>query len=91
MHMKSDIFEYGKWICPERLAGLTPVDVFDRPESVMGEEPKNVRFYVRKRFNVSKAGIRAHIRVSADDYYKLYITGSFVAKTKSAQMFTIRD
>lgn len=80
MLMKSDIFEYGKWICPERLAGLTPVDVFDRPESVMGEEPKNVRFYVRKRFNVSKAGIRAHIRVSADDYYKLYINGSFVGQ-----------
>ena len=84
MLMKSDIFNYGKWICPRRLAGLAPIDVYSsqfiKGEIHPSQELNNIRFYVKKRFNVNHVGPRAYIRVSADDYYKLYINGSFVGQ-----------
>lgn len=90
--MKSDIFEYGKWICPQKLADLTSIDVYSpqlrKEEEKPSQELKNLRFYVRKRFNISQAGSRTHIRVSADDYYKLYINGSFVGQGPAQGYYT---
>lgn len=84
MLMKSDIFNYGKWICPRKLADLTPIDVYSRrpgkEEAGFSQELKNLRFYVRRRFSFSPTGSRTHIRVSADDYYKLYINGCFAGQ-----------
>ncbi len=78
--MKSDIFKHGRWICPRQLAALRPIDVYSKASAPSGKEPKNLRFYVRKRFSVNCAGIRAHIRITADDYYKLYINGRFAGQ-----------
>lgn len=41
---------------------------------------KNIHMLVRRTFNVSKVHDRICIRITADDYYKLYINGKFVGQ-----------
>lgn len=82
--MDSSIFPHAKWICTEQFVREEPVDVFriqqDGGQVEMPEEMKNVRTLVRKRFSYTQNGERVRIRITADDYYKLYLNGRFVGQ-----------
>ena len=44
------------------------------------EELKNRHMLIRKVFNINSKFKNAHIDITADDYYKLYINGKFVGQ-----------
>lgn len=74
----------GKWICDTRFASLTPLHLYHKEHEPFEMPPhppelKNVHMLVRKTF-VMPAFQACILRIAADDYYKLYINGRFVAK-----------
>jgi hypothetical protein len=72
----------GKWITSPEFARLKPVNVFHRAMEPMAERKsgiENRHILFRKKFVLGEKG-PALLRVSADDYYKLYINGSFVTQ-----------
>ncbi len=77
----------GAWICAEEFAHLAPLDLF-HPEHAPFTEPlhdealKNFHIRVRKRFDRAELGnfSALTLRISADDYYKLYVNGEFVGQ-----------
>ncbi|MGM9653257.1 MAG: family 78 glycoside hydrolase catalytic domain [Eubacteriales bacterium] len=82
--MENGIFT-GKWICDPRFSARTPLNVFHRehekPE--LGEHPdelRNVHCLFRRTFALQKKPGRYLLRVSADDYAKLYVNGAFVSQ-----------
>jgi alpha-L-rhamnosidase len=73
-----------KWITEERFAHLKTINVFHKqmdncklPEH--REDLKNHHMLLRKQFHVTKT-LGVYINITADDYYKLYINGSFVGQ-----------
>ena len=73
----------GKWISNEELSQLQPRNVFFRqlervPLDCSKHRDQHVLF--RKHFRLSVPHKTATIYISADDYYKLYINGHFVAQ-----------
>ncbi len=71
-----------KWITTEKFVGVKPIDVFHKEldKQVLEESViKNYHVHFRKKiFLDSTSDVR--IRISADDYYKLYINGRFVCQ-----------
>ena len=78
------IFPYGQWICPEIILKENTVDLFhkqlDKKDVELPETLKNLHMLVRKVFRISKKDSSYRIRITADDYYKLYINGRFVCQ-----------
>lgn len=79
------IFEKGtKWLTASEFSGAEPVDVFHReaePEPpANADEYKNFHMYARRAFRMGSRAERAEILITADDYYKLYINGVYVAQ-----------
>lgn len=73
----------GKWISNEELANLKPRNVFHRQLENLHfdcDEFRNQHILFRRKFNVSSQNSDSKIYISADDYYKLYINGKFVAQ-----------
>lgn len=73
----------GKWITDEEFAALPPRNVFHRQLEKVDlpcEEHRNRHILFRKKFHLDSLGQKALIYISADDYYKLYINGRFVAQ-----------
>ena len=75
----------GRWICDPRFAALTPLDVFHREhvKKVLPPHPEelmDVHTLFRRTFTLRKSAGRYLLRISADDYGKLYINGAFVAQ-----------
>lgn len=73
----------GKWITDQEFFELKPRNVFHRQlESIdlPCEEHRNRHILFRKKFFCDGVTDRAHIYISADDYYKLYVNGQFVAQ-----------
>ena len=75
----------GKFISHELFADLKPVNVFHTefpqvtvPNANEKYADKHVLF--RKRFNVSGNLADAVLKITADDYFKLYINGEFVTQ-----------
>ena len=75
----------GKFISHELFAELKPVNVFHTefpqvtvPNATEKYADKHVLF--RKRFNVSGDLTKAVLKITADDYFKLYINGEFVTQ-----------
>lgn len=69
----------GNWICPAEYAHIKPKNVFHRQLEkieIKNEIPQNLHILYRKK--ISYNGGKTVLRVSADDYYKLYINGEFV-------------
>lgn len=83
MNIKS-IFLNAEWICPSAYKDLKPINVFHKEceplEIPLPNELKNLHIYFRKSFDYKKTQGRVIIRITADDYYKLYINGSFVGQ-----------
>ena len=73
----------GKWISCAELAALTGRNVFHRqlePLQLDCSEHRNAHVLFRKRFTLDKPIGNARIFITADDYYMLYINGTFVAQ-----------
>lgn len=76
MHFKSD------WITTEIFSQLTPIDVFHKEleDTDIEKSPvQNYHVHFRHRFSIDNTK-NIKIRISADDYYKLYINGIFVCQ-----------
>lgn len=74
-----------RWIADERFAGLEPLPLLhkelEKPErEAHRNDLRNVHMLVRKTFDLASPVRSAYIDISADDYYKLYVNGRFVAQ-----------
>ena len=76
----------GKWISDGCMANTEPRDVFHRQLDKRDydcTQYRNVHLLFRRKFSVEGGCSSAKIFISADDYYKLYINGQFVAQGPS--------
>lgn len=76
----------GKWITTDEFFDLSPRNVFHRqaePLELAPDEHQNRHVLFRKKF-VCQSAKKATVYISADDYYKLYINGTFVAQGPTA-------
>ena len=74
-----------KWIVDESFLGLTPINVFHKElhkelNPQHAAELKNRHMLVRKVFDFRGENKKAFLNITADDYYKLYINGSFAGQ-----------
>ncbi len=78
------IFDNAKWICSGRFSVLEPLDVykenFDENEVLKGETYQGVHTIFKKTFSLSALKGAYKLRITADDYYKVYINGKFVGR-----------
>jgi len=85
--MKNKIFPNGQWICSEDFMNEESLDIFhkqlDRRSYELPEKFQNYHMLVRKTFVIDKKEQMYSIRITADDYYKLYINGKFVCQGPS--------
>ncbi len=76
-------FEKAKIITNACFASLSPVNVFHKQIEQMAYKPdpayQNKHILFRKKFTCTKEQPTT-VRISADDYYKLYINGEFVTQ-----------
>ncbi len=79
-----NIFANAKWILPEAFAALEPVDVFhkenDTRDIVPAQALKNTHMIFEGRYMLEQPGGEMTLRITADDYYKLYINDRFVGQ-----------
>ncbi len=73
-----------QFICHPDFKNLLPVNVFHKEHSgkKMPNSPKEIQnrhILFRKKFTLEKSD-KATLRITADDYYKLYINGCFVTQ-----------
>ena len=76
----------GKWITDGEFFELAPRNVFFKQLERIKlpcEEHRNRHILFRKRVTLATAPERATMYITADDYYKLYINGRFVAQGPS--------
>lgn len=73
----------GKWITDEEFYSLKPRNVFSRQLERVAlpcEEHRNRHILFRKKFHCAAIKEKATLFISADDYYKVYINGKFLAQ-----------
>lgn len=73
----------GKWITDSEFYNLEPRNVFHRQLDALKlpcKEHRNRHILFRKKFCCKKPSQNATLYISADDYYKIYINGEFVAQ-----------
>ncbi len=73
----------GKWITNDIFFNLKPKYVFHREIeniNIQSGAPLNQHILFRKNFKCNAASSDAKLYISADDYYKLYINGNFIAQ-----------
>lgn len=76
------IFE-GKFITNDEFCSLEPRNVFHRqlePIDLPCDDHRNRHILFRKTFCYEKPYEKATVYITADDYYKLYINGQFIAQ-----------
>ena len=78
----------GKWICREEFLNLAPINVFHRevnPDKDYShrDDLKNLHTLFKKEFEL-KAIKKAVLRITADDYFKLYVNGKFAGQGPTA-------
>ena len=78
----------GEWITDAALAALEPRPVCARELKVGSLPPKgktrNVHVLFRKDFELTDKIASAKVRITADDYYKLYVNGTFAGQGPAA-------
>ena len=76
----ADPFGEAEWLRDPVFDGHETIDLYHKenvaPPSLSG--PRNVHTYFRKEVDLSEAPESALLRVTGDDYYKLYVNGRFV-------------
>ncbi len=73
----------GVWITDEEFAALEPRNVFHRQlekVSLPCDEHRNRHILFRRRFTLDSLPQNARLFITADDYYKVYINGTFVSQ-----------
>ena len=73
----------GKWISDDVFSDLKPRNVFHRQFDKLElncSQYRNRHILFRRQFFINDDFSSAKIFISADDYYKLYINGTFVAQ-----------
>lgn len=76
---------YGKFICHKDFENTFPLNVFHKEHSPStetrrhSENLKNKHIIFRKKFYLPEFK-KAMIKITADDYYKLYVNGEFVTQ-----------
>lgn len=76
------MFFLSKWITTHEFAPLQTINVFHKEHDrvPVPESPiRNNHVYFRKKLSIKKNG-QVTMDISADDYYKLYINGVFIAQ-----------
>ena len=71
-----------KWITTQEFASLIPIDIFHKELEPIEYVPgpiKNYHIHFRKKI-AFPGGAQVLLKISADDYYKLYVNGTFVAQ-----------
>lgn len=79
------IFEKStKWLTAAEFVNAEPLNVFHREGETEtpahAEEFQNYHMYARRAFRLGRRAERAELIITADDYYKLYINGVYVAQ-----------
>lgn len=76
-----------KWITDPEFSEVEPIPMFHKendpfPSAGINhpEHLRNRHVYFRKSFHIEEQPTQATLRISADDYYKLYINGQFVGQ-----------
>lgn len=77
--MDSGVFFCAQWLCAHLFAEMEPENVCC-PNASPSPGPQNVHMTVRRRFVYSPGQDPLRIRITADDYYKLYINDHFVGQ-----------
>lgn len=83
--MEKEVYKFkGIWISDAQLAPLSPVNVFHREFDEFHYEgetlPRDCHVLFRRAFTLGAPDVPdARILISADDMYKLYVNGKFVA------------
>ena len=73
----------GKWITNSEFANLKPRNVFHKQLDKVDlpcDEHRNRHILFRRKFICDSLAEKAMLYISADDYYKIYINGRFVAQ-----------
>ena len=73
----------GKWITNSEFANLKPRNVFHKQLDKVDlpcNEHRNRHILFRRKFICDSLAEKAMLYISADDYYKIYINGRFVAQ-----------
>ena len=81
--MNNNVFAGAMWICPKEFSNVEIKNLLCKEIDAKGITPvpniQNLHFYFKKNINIDdKQGVK--IRITADDYYKLYINGNFVGQ-----------
>ena len=73
-----------KWLCAAEFLKAEPINVFHREsEKAEGGQDRtlqNFHMYARRTFRLKSRVQSAEMWITADDYYKLYINGQYVAQ-----------
>ena len=87
--MSNSVF-HGKWICDPRFAVPAPLSVYGREAGSKAlrkalkeshpDELTNIHVLFRRSFPLKKQSGRYILRISADDYMKLSVNGTFVGQ-----------
>ncbi len=91
MNAKAAPYQWqAQWLQDPRFDGLSPIDTFYRwqdreaavPRIIAAHRPglSNVHMLLRKRFTLPAPPRAAQLRLTADDYYKLWVNGHFVGQ-----------
>ena len=78
----------GKWICRKEFSSLAPINLFHREvksnkDYTHSDNLKNLHTLFKKEFDFTGAE-KVVIRITADDYFKLYINKKFVGQGPTA-------
>lgn len=81
--MSNKIFEGAEWICPKEFASREIKNLLCKEQDAKKLTPvpdmQNLHFYFKKNIYIENPqGVK--IKITADDYYKLYVNGVFVGQ-----------
>ena len=92
--MKNNIFNHGEWICPVEFLNEAPINLLSKEKCAikpeLPEKFKNVHMLTKKTFSIKEKVGSYSIRITADDYYKLYINGAESYKCASVNATDLR-
>lgn len=87
MYSENEHIFAGKWISDDEFYALRPRNVFHKQLEIVDldcSEHRNAHILFRKRFSLAAKPQKSEIYITADDYYKLYVNGEFVAQGPTA-------